>query len=50
MISSSIHWRSDGQNSLDQKVTSGDSTRNYATRGRFPPTSVHFTPGGIVGA
>ena len=39
VVSSSVHWRSDGQNSLDQRVTSGDSTRNCATRGRFPPTS-----------
>ena len=25
-------------------------TRNCATRGRFPPTPVHFTPRGRVGA
>ena len=25
-------------------------TWNYATRGRFPPTSVYFTPRGRVGA
>ena len=49
-VSSSVHWRFDGQNSLDQRVTSGYSTRNCATRGRFPPTSVHFMPRGIVGA
>ena len=33
-ISSSVHWRPDGQNSLDQGVKSGDSTRGYASRGR----------------
>ena len=33
-ISSSVNWRSDDQNSLDQGVKSGDSTRGYASRGR----------------
>ena len=33
MVSSSVHWRSDGRNSLDQGVKSGDSTRGYASRG-----------------
>ena len=33
-ISSSVHWRFDGQNSLNQGVKSGDSTRGYASRGR----------------
>ena len=34
VVSSLVHWRSDGQNLLDQKVKSGDSTRGYASRGR----------------
>ena len=33
-VSSSVHWHSDGQNSLDQGVKFGDSTRGYALRGR----------------
>ena len=33
-VSSSVHWRSDGRNSLDQGVNSRDSTRGYASRGR----------------
>ena len=33
-VSSSVHWRSDGWNSLDQGVKSGDLTRGYASRGR----------------
>ena len=34
MVSSSVHWRSDGRNSLDKEVKSGDLTRGYASRGR----------------
>ena len=34
MVSSSVHWRPDCRNSLDQGVKSGDSTRGYASRGR----------------
>ena len=33
-VSSSVYWRSDGRNLLDQGVKSGDSTRGYASRGR----------------
>ena len=32
--SSSVQWRFDSRNSLDQGVKSGDSTRGYASRGR----------------
>ena len=34
MVSSLVYWHSDGRNSLDQGVKSGDSTRGYASRGR----------------
>ena len=34
VVSSSVHWRSNSQNSLDQGVNFGDSTRGYASRGR----------------
>ena len=34
MVSSSVHWHSNGQNSLNQGVKSRDSTRGYAQRGR----------------
>ena len=33
-VSSSIHWRSDGRNSLDQGIKSGYSKRGYASRCR----------------
>ena len=33
-ISSSMHWRSNGRNSLNQDVKPGDSMRGYASRGR----------------
>ena len=33
-VSSSVHWRFDGRNSLDQGVKSGDSMRGYASKGR----------------
>ena len=33
-VSSSVHRRLDGRNSLDQGVKSQDSTRGYASRGR----------------
>ena len=33
VVSFSVHWRSDGWNSLDQGVKSGDSTRGYTLRG-----------------
>ena len=33
-VSSSVHWRSNNQNSLDQGVKSGDSMRGYVSRGR----------------
>ena len=33
-VSSSVHWHSDGRNSLDKGVKPGDSTRGYASRGR----------------
>ena len=33
IVSSSVHWRSDGRNLLDQGVKSRDSTRGYASRG-----------------
>ena len=34
VVSSSVHWHSGSQNSLDQAVKSGDSTRGYTSRGR----------------
>ena len=34
MVSSSIHWRSDGRNLLDREAKSGDSTKGYGSRGR----------------
>ena len=34
VVSSSVHWRSNGRNSLNQGVKSGDSTKGYASRGR----------------
>ena len=34
VVSSSVHWCSDGRNWLDQGVKSGDLTRGYALRGR----------------
>ena len=33
-VSSLFHWLSNGRNSLDQGVKSGDLTRGYASRGR----------------
>ena len=33
-MSSLVHWRFDGRNSLDQGVKSGDLTRGNASRGR----------------
>ena len=33
-VSSSIHWRSEGRNLLDQGVKSRDSTRGYSSTGR----------------
>ena len=34
MVSSSVHWCSDGLNSFDQGVKYGDSMRGYTSRGR----------------
>ena len=34
VVSSLVHWRSDGRNSLDQGVKFGDSTRGHASTGR----------------
>ena len=34
MVSSSVHWRANCRNSLDQRVKSGDLIRSYTSRGR----------------
>ena len=34
MVSSSVHWRSNCRNTLDQRVKSGDLIRSYTSRGR----------------
>ena len=34
-VSFLVHWCSDGRNSLDQGLKSGDSTRGYASRGTY---------------